>query len=216
MKELWAYADNRISVRFEYEWYDEYLKQWYRTHGNEHWEFNASGLMSRRDMSANDMPIKEGSRRYKPIVASRVPVSNNSLKIHGEIMTSVEIIENLYSAFRNKNYDSFRTLCSKDIEWIQNEGFPKGGHHHGADEVIKNVFQQFEKDWTYFKFRIDEMLESRDSSRVFVVGAYLGEHQQTHKTIEAASVHLYDIENQKVKRFRQFTDTAIITSALPG
>ncbi len=64
MKELWAYTDNRISVRFEYEWYDEYKKQWYRTHGNEHWEFAEDGLMDVRDMSANDVPIREEERRY--------------------------------------------------------------------------------------------------------------------------------------------------------
>ena len=67
-------------------------------------------------------------------------------------MKSTEIIESLYKASGSKDYDSFRTLCSDDIEWIQNKGFPKGGHHHGADAVIKNVFQQFEKDWNYFKF----------------------------------------------------------------
>ncbi len=64
MKELWAFTDNRISVRFEYEWHDQ-AGQWYRTHGNEHWEFDADGLMSRRDMSANDIPISETERRYK-------------------------------------------------------------------------------------------------------------------------------------------------------
>lgn len=62
MKELWAYTDNRISVRFEYEWHDE-TGQWFRTHGNEHWEFDEDGLMHRRDMSANDYPIKESERR---------------------------------------------------------------------------------------------------------------------------------------------------------
>ena len=62
MKELWAYTDNRISVRFEYEWRDE-SDQWYRTHGNEHWEFDEEGLMRRRDMSANDIPIAESGRR---------------------------------------------------------------------------------------------------------------------------------------------------------
>jgi len=62
MKEMWAYTDNRISVRFEYEWHDE-GGQWYRTHGNEHWEFDDDGLMSRRDMSANDIPIDESERR---------------------------------------------------------------------------------------------------------------------------------------------------------
>ena len=66
MKELWAYTDNRISVRFEYEWRDE-SDQWYRTHGNEHWEFDEEGLMRRRDMSANDVPIEESERRYRQL-----------------------------------------------------------------------------------------------------------------------------------------------------
>ncbi|MCP3881507.1 MAG: nuclear transport factor 2 family protein [Sulfitobacter sp.] len=62
-KELWAYTDNRISVRFEYEWQDARSGQWYRSHGNEHWEFDEQGLMRRRDMSANDIPIEAGARR---------------------------------------------------------------------------------------------------------------------------------------------------------
>jgi nuclear transport factor 2 (NTF2) superfamily protein/nicotinamidase-related amidase len=62
-KELWAYTDERISVRFEYEWQHARSGQWYRTHGNEHWEFDADGYMQRRDMSANDIPISTGQRR---------------------------------------------------------------------------------------------------------------------------------------------------------
>ena len=66
MKELWCYTGNRISVRFEYEWRDAHNPvQWMRTHGNEHWEFDDSGLMRIRDMSANDYPIKESERRYR-------------------------------------------------------------------------------------------------------------------------------------------------------
>jgi nuclear transport factor 2 (NTF2) superfamily protein len=63
MKELWAYTGNHISVRFEYEWQHATSGQWYRTHGNEHWEFNDDGLMRRRDMSANDIPINASERR---------------------------------------------------------------------------------------------------------------------------------------------------------
>lgn len=64
MKELWSYTDNRISVRFEYEWRDASTNQWMRTHGNEHWEFNANGFMTRRDMSANDYPIHAADKKY--------------------------------------------------------------------------------------------------------------------------------------------------------
>ena len=62
-KELWAFTDNRISVRFEYESRDT-DGQWWRSHGNEHWEFDqASGLMRRRDASINDYPIAALERR---------------------------------------------------------------------------------------------------------------------------------------------------------
>lgn len=63
MKELWSFTDNRISVRFEYEWQHADSGQWYRSHGNEHWEFDEDGLMRRRDMSANDIPILAAERR---------------------------------------------------------------------------------------------------------------------------------------------------------
>jgi len=63
MKELWCWTDNRISVRFEYEWQHARTGQWYRTHGNEHWQFDGDGFMSRRDMSANDIPIAASERR---------------------------------------------------------------------------------------------------------------------------------------------------------
>ena len=63
MKELWAFTDNRISVRFEYEWQHAVSGKWFRTHGNEHWEFDDDGLMRHRDMSANDIAISPHERR---------------------------------------------------------------------------------------------------------------------------------------------------------
>ncbi|GAA3609356.1 nuclear transport factor 2 family protein [Flavivirga amylovorans] len=62
-KYLWCFSENRISVRFEYEWLNEKTQQWYRTHGNEHWEFDNDGLMRVRDMSANDIKINENERK---------------------------------------------------------------------------------------------------------------------------------------------------------
>ena len=62
LKELWGFADNRISVRFEYDSRDR-DGQWWRSYGNEHWEFDEHGYMSRRDASINDVPIEESERR---------------------------------------------------------------------------------------------------------------------------------------------------------
>ena len=63
-KELWGFRENRIAVRFEYEWHDE-GGQWYRAYGNEMWEFDADGLMARRYASINDAPIDEQERRLR-------------------------------------------------------------------------------------------------------------------------------------------------------
>ncbi|MFI6325603.1 nuclear transport factor 2 family protein [Nonomuraea sp. NPDC050556] len=60
-KQLWAFTDDRIAVRFQYEWHDE-AGQWWRSHGNELWAFDADGLMTRREASINDVPIDESER----------------------------------------------------------------------------------------------------------------------------------------------------------
>jgi len=63
IKELWAYRGHRIAVRFAYEWHDD-SGQWFRSYGNENWEFDDKGLMRLRIASINDLPIKESERQY--------------------------------------------------------------------------------------------------------------------------------------------------------
>ncbi|MBO0334020.1 nuclear transport factor 2 family protein [Sneathiella sp. CAU 1612] len=63
IKELWAFHDNRIAVRFAYEWRDD-SNNWFRSYGNENWEFGADGLMQVRIASINDLPIAESERKF--------------------------------------------------------------------------------------------------------------------------------------------------------
>ena len=63
IKELWAFHGDRISVRFQYEWHDD-SGNWFRSHGNEQWEFDPSGLMRRREARINDVPILPSDRRF--------------------------------------------------------------------------------------------------------------------------------------------------------
>ena len=63
IKELWAWEGNRIAVRFAYEWCDN-SNNWFRSYGNENWEFDEHGLMRRRHASINDLPIKESERKF--------------------------------------------------------------------------------------------------------------------------------------------------------
>jgi uncharacterized protein len=63
IKEVWAFRENRIAVRFAYEWHDD-RGQWFRSYGNENWQFDADGLMAVRIASINDLPIGDGERKY--------------------------------------------------------------------------------------------------------------------------------------------------------
>jgi nuclear transport factor 2 (NTF2) superfamily protein len=64
IKELWAFTGDRIAVRFAYEWHDD-AGAWYRSHGNEQWQFAPDGLMRRREASINDVPIAETDRLFR-------------------------------------------------------------------------------------------------------------------------------------------------------
>ncbi|SDL98252.1 hypothetical protein SAMN04488074_11562 [Lentzea albidocapillata subsp. violacea] len=71
-KSLWAFGDDRIAVRFQYEWHDD-EGQWWRSYGNENWEFAESGLMRRREASINDVKIAESERRVDPDSTYEIP-----------------------------------------------------------------------------------------------------------------------------------------------
>jgi nuclear transport factor 2 (NTF2) superfamily protein len=70
IKELWAFRDNRIAVRFAYEWHDD-SGNWFRAYGNENWEFAENGLMRRRIASINDAPIREEERKFHWVLGRR-------------------------------------------------------------------------------------------------------------------------------------------------
>ena len=70
IKELWAFSENRIAVRFAYEWHDD-AGNWFRSYGNENWEFDTNGYMQRRIASINDLPIQEAERKFHWVLGIR-------------------------------------------------------------------------------------------------------------------------------------------------
>jgi len=78
IKELWAFEGNRIAVRFAYEWHDD-SGNWFRSYGNENWEFDEHGLMRARHASINDLPIKESDRKFHWDQSAPRPADHPSL-----------------------------------------------------------------------------------------------------------------------------------------
>jgi nuclear transport factor 2 (NTF2) superfamily protein len=78
IKELWAFTENRIAVRFAYEWHDD-SGNWFRSYGNENWHYNAAWLMEERNACINGLPIKENDRTYRWDRSDPRPANHPSL-----------------------------------------------------------------------------------------------------------------------------------------
>ena len=127
-------------------------------------------------------------------------------------MTNVKVIHELYRCFREKDYESFRRICTDDLVWIQNEGFPNGATHIGPEAVIEGVFKSNLSEWEGFTYRMDELLDA--GSSVIVIGQYEAHHYITKKQMRAVAAHVYDLREGKVSRFRMFADTKPMWDAM--
>lgn len=120
-------------------------------------------------------------------------------------------VEALYAAYRSGDFDAFRRLCSPDLEWIQSPGFPYGGHHVGPDAVVEGVFRTLPRHWEGFGFELDELIST--PSRVVALGRYVGTHRRTGRSFRAETAHVFDLADGLVRRFRQYTDSALVRDA---
>ncbi len=125
---------------------------------------------------------------------------------------NIAVIKQLYDLFARKDYESFREICAPDILWIQNDGFPGGGTHQGAEAVVRDVFQNFKNEWDGWKYEIDQYLDAGDT--VIVLGRYVGTHLVTGKAMSSSAAHVYDLDGGRITRFRQYADTYSIVRAM--
>jgi ketosteroid isomerase-like protein len=127
-------------------------------------------------------------------------------------MTNLEIIKELYRAFHEQDYDAFLQICTPELEWIQNEGFPRGATYRGAGAVVEGVFKAFNHNWQSWAFDIEQFLDAGET--IVVIGSYTGCYRSTSKSFRSPAAHVYDLCNGKVLRFRQFADTKVIWDAM--
>ena len=126
--------------------------------------------------------------------------------------TNLEIIQDLYTFFKEKDYDSFRNICDEKITWNQNPGFPKGSSYKGADEIVNNVFRSFDENWKEWKFKIIKIYDA--GATIIVTGLYEGRHKLTGKTFVSEAAHIYDLKDGKIVTFQQYADSKVIWDAM--
>jgi len=127
-------------------------------------------------------------------------------------MSPRKLVEELYSAYRAKDHEAFLRVCSPDLEWVQNEGFPRGATWRGARNVVEGVFRAFDQTWEGWAFEIEQVIEAGQT--IVVIGRYTGRHRDTGRRFRSAAAHVYDVADGRVARFRQFADTKPIWDAM--
>ena len=127
-------------------------------------------------------------------------------------MNNSEVIRSLYQAFANGDVPSVLGALASNVTWTDAEGFPYGGTYVGPDAVLSNVFMKLGTEWEGYSAVPHEFIAEGDT--VVSVGEYSGTYKATGKSFSAPFAHVWNFQNGKVIRFRQFTDTAIVQKAL--
>jgi ketosteroid isomerase-like protein len=125
---------------------------------------------------------------------------------------NLETVRNIYQAFGRGDVPSVLAALAPDVSWTEAEGFPYRGTYVGPDAVLKNVFMRLGTEWEGFSVVPHEFVAQGDT--VVCLGQYSGKYNATGKSFSAPYAHVWNLRNGKVVRFRQFTDTAVVQSAL--
>ncbi|MEA2469508.1 MAG: uncharacterized protein QOE38_506 [Thermoleophilaceae bacterium] len=127
---------------------------------------------------------------------------------------SVEFVEEVYKAFARGDVPAVLGAFTDDIEWFEAEGMPYGGLHRGGEAVAQNVFGPIAEDVEGFAVTPEEVIGS--GATVAAVVRYTGTGKATGKALDVPVVHVWDIRDGKLARFRQFIDTIKFAEVVPA
>lgn len=127
-------------------------------------------------------------------------------------MSNYEIIKAHYAASDRKDIAGMLEPLTATTEWTEMAGFPCAGTYIGPDAVFQNVFKVLGREWVDYTFTLERLIDGGES--IIGVGTYSGTCKKTSKAMQARVVHVWDMENQKVKKFEQFTDTLLVAKAM--
>jgi uncharacterized protein len=123
-------------------------------------------------------------------------------------MSSAEIVQSFYDAFRRGDVPAALSLVDPDVLWHEAESSPydSGPGWTGVDAVVTNLFEKMGDDWTEFSVQPSSIHEA--GSVVTMRGRYVAKHRHTGKDLDCQVCHVWTVENGKLKKFEQYTDTA--------
>ncbi len=127
---------------------------------------------------------------------------------------NVELVRSVYGAFAQGDVPAVLGAFTEDIEWFEAEGMPYGGLHRGPEAVAQNVFGPITEDVEAFAVTPEELIGSGET--VAAVVRYTGTGKASGKALDVPVVHVWDIRDGKLARFRQFIDTVKYAEVVPA
>jgi hypothetical protein len=144
----------------------------------------------------------------------RATIAPDSPKEDSMAEGSVDVVRGVYEALGRGDVAAVMGAMADDVEWHEAEGMPYGGVYRGGQAVAENVFGPIIRDVPNFAVSPEELIGSGDT--VAVVVRYTGTGQATGKQLDLPVVHVWDVRDGKIARFRQFIDTAMFLEVVPA
>ena len=130
-----------------------------------------------------------------------------------ESSSNVDLIKEFYLQFKNQTKQSYMDLIDDNVEWVTMEYMPNGGKYIGKSDVFEKYFPAMLSNFKEFHAIADEYLDVENDS-VLVLGSYTVKPKKNTHDIKIPIAHIYNIRNKKIRKFRQYTDTAKIQKTL--
>jgi ketosteroid isomerase-like protein len=127
---------------------------------------------------------------------------------------NIDVVKHVYAAFAEGDVPTVLGVFADDIEWHEAEGMPYGGVYRGGEAVVQNVFGPISEDVEGFAVTPEEFMAA--GGTVAAVVSYTGTGKATGKPLDLPVVHVFDIQDGKVVRFRQFADTVKFAEVVPA
>lgn len=126
--------------------------------------------------------------------------------------SNLEIIRQSYAASDEGDPRGILADFAADGQWTEMAGFPCAGTYTGPDSVLSNVFQRLGTEWEGYTATVDRMFDAGDA--ILVTGWYSGKYRATGRSFRARFAHLWQLEDGRIRRFEQFTDTLLVAEAM--
>ncbi|HEY2494903.1 MAG TPA: nuclear transport factor 2 family protein [Paenibacillus sp.] len=127
---------------------------------------------------------------------------------------NLEIIRSTYEGPSSSNAQHLLAALSKHVEWTEAAGYPYGGVYKGVEAVMENVFSRLTLEWDDYKASVNTYHEIKDKDIIIVEGVYSGTFKETGKVFQADFVHVWELENEKIMKFKQYVDSHLVQKAM--